>query len=192
MKIVRYSILGLLDTSESSVDEITSYVQQKLGPFWTAQYIRIKHELEQLIEDNCIQYHDTSRSEHPCSVYTITAKGRELLQRWISQQIFSECSSTHEEFLQHSRFESCHPSYTTTAILDERIAKRQWKLKLLQARLELLKTESGAIPDSSTTQYGHYMVLIRAIEREQGYLHWLEHTLPWMGDNGPTDLSFYR
>ncbi|MBJ8056547.1 PadR family transcriptional regulator, partial [Bacillus cereus] len=43
--------------------------------------------------------------------------------------------------------------------------------------LNVLTEEDPSAQSLHSTQFGHYLVLTRAIEREKGYVRWLQKTL---------------
>jgi hypothetical protein len=62
-------------------------------------------------------------------------------------------------------------------LFNDQLVKRKEKLSKLQKTLSLLE-EEGEMPITfSSPQFGHYLVLTRAIEREKGYIVWLEKTI---------------
>lgn len=75
-------------------------------------------------------------------------------------------------------FSAAIPKEENKRLFEDQIAKRKEKLEhLYESKTSLrLLDENLQSPDSE--QFGHYLVLSRAINREESYITWLEETLP--------------
>ena len=57
------------------------------------------------------------------------------------------------------------------------LLERTKKVDMLKQKLNALTEEDPSTQSLHSAQFGHYLVLTRAIEREKGYVHWLQKTL---------------
>lgn len=74
-------------------------------------------------------------------------------------------------------FSAAIPKEESKRLFENQIAKRKEKLEhLYESKQSLqLMEEKPDSPDSP--QFGHFLVLSRAINREESYIAWLEETL---------------
>ncbi|MBR3206290.1 MAG: PadR family transcriptional regulator, partial [Bacillus sp. (in: Bacteria)] len=57
------------------------------------------------------------------------------------------------------------------------LLERTKKVDVLEQKLHALTEEDPSAESLHSAQFGHYLVLTRAIEREKGYVRWLQKTL---------------
>ncbi|EKF33855.1 transcriptional regulator [Bacillus xiamenensis] len=57
------------------------------------------------------------------------------------------------------------------------VLERTKKVEMLEQKLNALTEEDPSAQSLHSVQFGHYLVLSRAIEREKGYVRWLQKTL---------------
>lgn len=62
-------------------------------------------------------------------------------------------------------------------LFTHQLLERTKKIDMLEQKLHALTEEDPAAESLHSAQFGHYLVLTRAIEREKGYVRWLEQTL---------------
>jgi PadR family transcriptional regulator AphA len=78
----RYAILGALTLGRMSGYDIKRFADQSLGHFWAESYGQIYPILKELAKADLIHEHPSAgrRTE-----YSLTAKGRRMLQEWLVQ-----------------------------------------------------------------------------------------------------------
>src|SRR5213596_687898 len=81
---IRWAVLGLLALRPRSGYDIKQSVDRTIRHFWAASYGQIYPELKRLETAGWIEGSDGSRGARSRRVYTITARGRDELQRWLS------------------------------------------------------------------------------------------------------------
>lgn len=83
--ITTYAILGLLAMRDWAAYELTKEMQRSLRYFWPRAESAVYVELKKLEQSG----HASSRVEHrgrrTTTIYSITAKGRKKLRRWLDQ-----------------------------------------------------------------------------------------------------------
>lgn len=62
-------------------------------------------------------------------------------------------------------------------LFTHQLLERTKKVDMLKQNLLALTEEDPGAESLYSAQFGHYLVLTRAIEREKGYVRWLEQTL---------------
>ncbi|MBR3379972.1 MAG: PadR family transcriptional regulator, partial [Bacillus sp. (in: Bacteria)] len=62
-------------------------------------------------------------------------------------------------------------------LFSHQLLERTKKVEVLEQKLNVLTEEDPSAQSLHSTQFGHYLVLTRAIEREKGYVRWLQKTL---------------
>ena len=81
----KYAVLGLLTYAPLSGYDIRRIYAQSLGNFWSESYGHIYPILKRLVDEGFatrdVQHHGGKPDRH---VYTITARGRDELHRWLA------------------------------------------------------------------------------------------------------------
>jgi PadR family transcriptional regulator, regulatory protein AphA len=81
----KYAVLGLLTYAPLSGYDIRRIYAQSLGNFWSESYGHIYPILKRLVDEGLatrdVQHHGGKPDRH---VYTITARGRDELHRWLA------------------------------------------------------------------------------------------------------------
>lgn len=67
-------------------------------------------------------------------------------------------------------------------LFTDQLLKRKEKLADLQGSYEKLMASAEPMSFSSP-DFGHYLVLTKALEREKNYVSWLEHILAMIQEN---------
>ncbi|MGZ9869135.1 PadR family transcriptional regulator [Priestia endophytica] len=177
MRILKYAILGLLYNEKLTGYDITSEFKGPLGQFWTAKHSQIYPELRKLTDEGFIQYEVVVQgTKLEKKVYEITSHGEKELSEWL-EKVERDSSVNKDEFMLKTYFISAMEKEEAYDLFNDQLVKRKEKLSKLQKTLSLLE-EEGEMPITfSSPQFGHYLVLTRAIEREKGYIVWLEKTI---------------
>jgi PadR family transcriptional regulator, regulatory protein AphA len=80
----KYSILGALSFSQMSGYDIKHWVLDVTGRFWAESDGQIYPALALLLKDGMIKCDETlATGKRPRKVYSITAKGRKALEKWL-------------------------------------------------------------------------------------------------------------
>ena len=84
----RYALLGILSTCPGSGYDIKKFMEQSTSNFWSESYGQIYPILKQLVEEGLATSHTEKQEGKPERyVYTLTDKGLEALQQWLTEPI---------------------------------------------------------------------------------------------------------
>ncbi|MGG4219143.1 PadR family transcriptional regulator [Paenibacillus jamilae] len=176
-RTLKYAILGLVHKEEMSGYDITSQFKQEIGQFWSAKHSQIYPELKRLTEEGLIEFRTSiTGAKLEKKLYCITPKGAQELTEWLlSPKELPETEK--DEFMLMLYFSAAIPKEESKRLFEDQIAKRTDKLECLYESKKSLQQldENLQVPGSS--QFGHYLVLSRAINREESYITWLKETL---------------
>ncbi|GHO97988.1 hypothetical protein KSF_080360 [Reticulibacter mediterranei] len=82
----RYALLGMLSLAPMSGYDLKKATDESIGYFWQENYAQIYPMLKQLTKEGLTTSHVEEQEGKPDRhVYTLTDKGREELQRWLSE-----------------------------------------------------------------------------------------------------------
>ncbi|APT46421.1 PadR family transcriptional regulator [Bacillus safensis] len=177
MRVLKYAILGLLDQRELTGYDITKHFKDSLGQFWSAKHSQIYPELKRLTEEGFIEFdiHIQGKKLEK-KVYQITAAGKEELRQWLkTKDPIPE--TTKDEFMLKTFFISSMDKTEAADLFAYQLLERTKKVDVLEQKLYALTEEDPSAEPLHSAQFGHYLVLTRAIEREKGYVRWLQKTL---------------
>ena len=165
-RILPYIIMGILKQNPNSTGKfITTQFTDEIGEFWKASHSQIYPELKKMLADNWIKTiprENNSKEIH----YSLTETGKQKLDEWIRQPL-TELPISHDMFSLKLFFinDKSDPR------IQELIAKEK---ALLSEQLAHLKSRKKLLfADSYDHNYGHYLILTRAISRIEGQLEWL-------------------
>lgn len=177
MRTLKYAILGLLNQGELSGYDISSQFKEELGQFWSAKHSQIYPELKKLTAEGFIEYRVVIQgTKLEKKVYSITELGESELHDWLTT-LKPVPTTTKDEFMLKTYFAMSMTPEEANHLFEDQIVKRQEKLKNLLKKLHDLEQAKEKPWSFSSNQIGHYLVLTRAIEREKGYIAWLEKVL---------------
>lgn len=171
-RILPHIILGVIDANECRVSgkQITDFVCREIGEFWQVAHSQVYPELKRMVQEGLVEVHavpDNDKEKH----YTMTDLGRAKLEEWLDQP--------NEETPQQKDIFSLKMFFIRT-MDDERIAGHlEGQIDLLEKHLKHLvnRKESLFTEEYIANNYGHYLVLERAIARNTAQLEWLRATL---------------
>ncbi len=194
MRVLKYAILGLLYRQEYSGYDITSQFKQEIGQFWSAKHSQIYPELRKLVDESLVEFRTQIQGEKlEKKMYTITEQGRQELLAWAAQPE-SLPETEKDEFMLKMYFIHTLSPEQARALFEDQLQQRRAKLAYLQQRYENLmpvfakeedeekhtqptngQTASETVPLAfHNPNLGHYLVLTKAMVREQSYVDWLE------------------
>ncbi|AGE62690.1 transcriptional regulator [Bacillus subtilis XF-1] len=184
MRVLKYAILGLLRKGELSGYDITSYFKEELGQFWSAKHSQIYPELKKLTDEGFITFRTTIQgTKLEKKMYTLTDSGKQELHAWlIRHQPIPE--TVKDEFMLKAYFISCLSRQEASDLFKDQLQKRQAKLSDLQGSYEKLMASAEPMSFSSP-DFGHYLVLTKALEREKNYVSWLGSILAMIDKDNP-------
>ncbi|MBN2908866.1 PadR family transcriptional regulator [Polycladomyces sp. WAk] len=179
MRVLKYAILGLLDKGElSGYDIANQFKEGEIGQFWSAKHSQIYPELKKLTDEGLIQYQTVIQgSKLEKKIYSITPDGKQELHEWLTH--FGPIPAVKDEFMLKAYFVSSMSPNEAKDLFRDQFNKRKEKLAFLEKRFDELQKKMTD-PVARSPHFGHYLVLTRAMEREKGYIAWLEKALKWL------------
>ncbi|MDE7050007.1 MULTISPECIES: PadR family transcriptional regulator [Lactobacillus] len=168
-RILPYIILGILGQNPNSTGKfITNQFKNEIGEFWKASHSQIYPELKKMVEDNWIKQVSDSNNEKE-KYYHLTKQGEEKLHDWIDIPITE--LPVMEDLFSLKLFFIQDPNDPRISVL----VKEQ--LGLLENQLKHLKDRENSLFSSREQRernYGHYLILERAISRLDNQIKWLK------------------
>ncbi|MFD1318126.1 PadR family transcriptional regulator [Loigolactobacillus zhaoyuanensis] len=170
---LQYIILGLLSEHELTGYDIAKAFTADIGEFWNANHSQIYPLLKRLETAGLITHQLSITGEKlKKKVYSLTAVGQAQLQEWLHEPT-TELTASKDEFILKLYFIQDAHDPSLQPMLTEQLLLHQAKLVHLQKQM----TRKFANKASQLANYGHYLILQHAIDREQGYADWLTATL---------------
>ncbi|HFU4001500.1 TPA: PadR family transcriptional regulator [Streptococcus suis] len=172
-RILPHIILGIMGASGQMVTgkQITDYVQRDLGEFWQVAHSQVYPELKRMTKEELITCHSVPGNEKE-KQYAMTDTGRQILDDWLSVPN-DETPQQKDLFSIKMFFIRDKNDPRIPGLLENQIELVTKHLKHLDSR----KVELFSTKESIQDNYGHYLILTRAIERNRAQLKWLEDTL---------------
>jgi DNA-binding PadR family transcriptional regulator len=170
-----FALLGILNIEPMSGYDIRSYVQQSIGFFWQESFGQIYPSLRRLHEKKLISKKQAKQTRGPARyVYSITAKGKTTLAKWLSTEPDPELVR-HELLLKLYFGDMGSPD---DQIRHLEALEKQQRARLAQFEaidrdvLPHYEQMSGHPYWRSTLRYGQHLT--------QARLAWCEETLAWL------------
>lgn len=164
-RILPYVILGILSQKgKTTAYEILDEFNNEIGEFWKASHSQLYPELNKMITDEWIEKSEGDSRE---SFYILTNVGQEALQHWLLEPI-NEANDALTSLKIY--FIADKGSDILQYLLQSTLNLHNAKLTHLLARKAQLFADQAAIHG----HYGHYLILDRAIEREENHILWLK------------------
>lgn len=126
-----YAILGFLTRGPLSGYDLKQEIEESTGNFWQESYGQIYPILKKLTDEGLVKKAPASSGERKRFEYTITAKGRRTLRRWLAEP--AEPSPVRDELLLKIFF---------AAQVDDSVVERQLE-DCRERQLELLGRYRG-------------------------------------------------
>ncbi|MGQ5709674.1 PadR family transcriptional regulator [Lactobacillus sp. PSON] len=166
-RILPYIIMGILKQNPNSTGKfVTTQFTDEIGEFWKASHSQIYPELKKMLADNWIQTLP-SKSNSKEIHYSLTELGKQKLDEWIKQPL-TELPINHDLFSLKLFFINDKSDPRIEKLITEEKALLNKQLAHLKIRKKLL------FENNYQNNYGHYLILTRAISRIDGQLKWLE------------------
>lgn len=182
MRVLKFAILGLLYRQEYSGYDITSQFKKEIGQFWSAKHSQIYPELRKLVDEGLLHFRTQIQGEKlEKKMYTITEAGRKELLAWaISPEPLPETEK--DAFMLKMYFIHTLSKEEAKTLFQDQLQQRQDKLVYLQQQYDDLIPVFGTENTADAMYFdhphlGHYLVLTKAIAREQSYVVWLEQQM---------------
>lgn len=164
-----YIILGILASQDNlNGRQITNQFQNEIGEFWKATHSQIYPELKKMVNDGWIS--KNTREDNDKEIYyNLTTLGKDKLTAWIKEPL-TELGASQDLFSLKLFFIKDQNDPELKRLVQEEI-------ELCQNQLAHLRDRESLLFQSITNQqknYGHYLILKRAISRLEGQVNWLK------------------
>ncbi|KRM11439.1 PadR family transcriptional regulator [Paucilactobacillus suebicus] len=167
---LQFIILGLLSQESMTGYELTQSFAHEIGEFWQAKHSQIYPLLNKMEDQQLISHVDeVTGTKLAKKRYSITQQGDDVLQEWIAEPT-DFISSSKDEFILKLYFIKDKNDKRLTSMFNEQIRLHKEWLQHLKSRNEDLFNKRS----QQNAQFGHYLILNHAIDREQNYVQWLE------------------
>lgn len=165
-RILPYVLLGLINNKGSlSGYQISQEFKHEVGDFWHASHSQVYPELARMKDDGWLIDHDEDKS----TFYSITKKGNQILRDWLKEPL----TNNEEIFSLKLYFIKEKNDPLLQNLLEQELKLKQAKLEYLQGRLKKVFVDKKIVKEN----FGHYLILTRAIEREENHIQWLENEI---------------
>ncbi|KRK64395.1 hypothetical protein FC72_GL000415 [Companilactobacillus tucceti DSM 20183] len=162
-RILPYVLLGLINNKGNlSGYQISQEFKHEIGDFWHASHSQIYPELSRMKDDGWLVDHDEEKS----TFYSITEKGHQILRNWMEEPL----TDSEEIFSLKLYFINDESDPLLQELLKQELKLKHSKLSYLEGRLKEVFINQKIIQKN----YGHYLILTRAIEREKNHIQWLK------------------
>lgn len=167
--MLQYIILGLLENEKKTGYDLKRLFETEIGELGAAKhsqiYLELKHlETQGYITSETALYINKLEKTY----YTITEKGKELFTEWLKLPT-DTLPSIKDEFVLKLYFIRNKDDERIHDMLLKQYSLRASKLAHLQER----KVQLFSSEEEIRNNYGHFMILNLAIERETTYVSWL-------------------
>ncbi|TGD22741.1 PadR family transcriptional regulator [Companilactobacillus suantsaicola] len=164
-RILPYVLLGLINNKgKLSGYQISQEFKNEVGEFWHASHSQIYPELARMKTDGWLTDEDDGKSTY----YLITKLGQSTLRAWLAEPLNDD-----NLFSLKLYFIRDQKDPLMEHLLTQELAINQDKYAHLKKRLETVFFNEAQINEN----YGHYLILTRAIEREKNHIAWLQNNL---------------
>lgn len=169
---LKFIMLGLLSEQELTGYDITKAFDSDIGEFWSANHSQIYPLLKRLEDNQLISHRLTITGEKlEKKVYSITDQGTKELNQWIGEST-PALSATKDEFILKLYFIRKNNDPRLATMLTEQLELHKNKLTHLQQQMKQKFNNK-----SDKNNFGHFLILQHAIQRENGYTNWLTETI---------------
>lgn len=166
-------LLGLINIEPKTGYDLKKEFETEIGEFWSVKHSQIYLELKRLVaEEEVVAETGFYGNRIEKTYYRITSKGRERLQDWL-ENYYDMLNVNKDEFVLKLYFIKKKNDPRLRGLLMEQFHLRNEKLEHLLGRRNLLFKAKK----SREENYGHYLILEHAIQREQEYVSWLKGIL---------------
>ncbi len=175
MGTLRYAVLGLLNREDMTGYELTRAFGSSLSEFWSARHSQIYPELRSLADEGLVTYEvETSGTALEKKRYSITAEGRRAFLAW-ERKPQKLKPTPKDEFRLQLFFSDCLKPGEREALMRGRLEAHEARLNQLRSNeAQLTGGDPSALDD---TGWSDYLVLLGAIEREEGTCRWLRRCI---------------
>lgn len=169
---LKFIILGLLTQQGQTGYDLAKSFDSDIGEFWQANHSQIYPLLKKMEKEGLITHEIlTVGQKMEKKLYLITKAGETLFDQWLKEPSLPD--NSHDEFILKLYFINDAHSSLLPVMLREQAKIHHAKLGHLEQQLKRKFPDQTAID----RQYGHFLVLRHALNRENQYANWLDGLL---------------
>jgi DNA-binding PadR family transcriptional regulator len=166
-----YAILALVANKPQTGYDLALQMRPPQGFIWQAKHGQIYPELARLVKDGLVRYRRIDTRSGPArKVHAVTPAGRSELSRWIGQS--PQDRPANDELVIKAYVMTSLPSTASTTMLHAQVANHEARLAALEHRAAALQSRAGSKVGPSSSRFGEYAAVMRAIGAEREYLVW--------------------
>ncbi|WP_308557964.1 PadR family transcriptional regulator [uncultured Lactobacillus sp.] len=166
-RVLPYIILGILKQNPViSGKDITQQFKNEIGEFWKASHSQVYPELQKMLNDGWIEKKKKENNAKEFD-YSMTSEGEKVLNDWLDEPL--ELPVNNDSFSLKMFFIQDKNDPRILKMIDEEKNLLNGQLEHLKERQKLLFSDDKKIQ----ANFGHYLILTRAISRIEGQLDWL-------------------
>ncbi|WKF72346.1 PadR family transcriptional regulator [Lactococcus lactis] len=171
-RILPNIILGLLyKNGKMSGKDMIEEFKNEISEFWSVSHSQLYPELQRMTDEERIsRLSNEGFSDSKIVIYEITDSGLYMLAKWFEETI-TEKNDNLTPLKLYFIPKASSPILENILKQEQELHKN--KLSHLKERQSLLMPPQGHI----TEQYGHYLILDQALNREIHYLEWINNQL---------------
>ncbi|MBF8807332.1 MAG: PadR family transcriptional regulator [Enterococcus lacertideformus] len=170
---LRYILLGLLSKKNMSGYELNQSFKNEIGEFWQAKHSQIYPELAKMEEFGIIKHEiEITGMKLEKKIYRLTEEGKALLGEWIHTPM-NDLPVNRDEFVLKLYFVKEVNDPRLTEIIEQQRGLHEEKREYLLARKAVIFPSKK----EEEKNYGQYLILSHAINRETEYTNWLTQVL---------------
>lgn len=167
-RILPYVILGILEKGDATGKQITDEFKYEIGEFWKSSHSQIYPELKHMLTDGWIDSYQKEDNDKEI-YYRPTNLGKEIIADWLATPVVKLPVSKDLFSLKVFFINRADDPRLKTLIANQK--------KLVSQNLAHLKKRKAELFDTAEKinhNYGHYLILQRAISRQENQLAWLD------------------
>ncbi len=178
-----YALLGLLARESCSGYDLGRQLKAPIGFYWQARYSQIYPDLAKLEAEGLATFEVVEQHDLPAKkVYTITEKGREALQDWVTTS--NDPSPVRDELLLKTFSLWLADPEQAIALFRKQIELHTKQLKQYEAFEHRIDEYQEELNNGFSPLFATYATLKAGLDYERMYINWcnwtiaqLEHTL---------------
>ena len=141
---VKYAMLGILAEKNLHGYELKSSFDEKVGEFWSLNYGQIYTTLDRLEKEDLVTHDLQTQDRRPDrKIYSITRKGREELDEWLTTPVNKVRALRDEFFIKLVFMDKNAPGSILELIEKQKALYLKQMNRLTQQKLRLKKKSEG-------------------------------------------------
>lgn len=172
-RILPHIILGIMSSNGGEMlgKDIITFFNREIGEFWQVAHSQVYPELKRMATEGYLTCHGLPDNDKE-KMYRLTAHGQEMLDEWLAIPN-QETPKQRDIFSLKMFFIQKMDDQRIPDLLQGQIDILESHLAHMEGRKATLFADQAAIENN----YGHYLILRRAIARNKSQLEWLREIL---------------